>query len=269
VPSQFIRRLAGVDPDQAIDVLATMTKAAQLRDRKLVIDRRTGRVDGIVGGDSYALVHSDSVLKFAKSASPDQTFGSGWIEGPFARWNLLSPRPADVGRGDLVHTGTTYENSINGDHSVRVTAYWSRLVCTNGMLRPAGDYSRQVLHRGSSDDVSHEVQKAALSLVGRHDVLLANMRQSDVGLLPPEGIRAVRQFIRSHGSARLDEAATTDAQQEAAQAGRAREEVTLWNFVNGVTAQQHSAPSLQRRRAIETLGLDLLTNFVVRSPSKN
>lgn len=50
---------------------------------------------------------------------------------------------------------------------------------------------------------------------------------------------------------------------EANRENRQEEEVTLWNFVNGITEAAHEAPSLHRKVEIESLGYRTLHKFGV------
>ena len=83
-------------------------------------------------------------------------------------------------------------------------------------------------------------------------------------LLDDGGIKAVRGFVshpKNGGSPALDNKVVKIAMEEAIDEGREEEEVTLWNFVNGVTASAKDAKTINRQTELEALGYRTLVRF--------
>jgi hypothetical protein len=264
MPVSFLKRLARIDEVLALDVVKEMIGAAfhSGPEKLLVLDAESKRVDGIVGAESYAPVSNDEVLGWAISSADDLGMSEGWLCGPTMRVTCVSEqRKAEPLPGDVVRMGMTLENSIHGDCSAKVADYVFRLKCSNGMVARDNKHSTRIRHVG---DVQFNVQKAIVEAVQRVESVVPYMAAAAGKLLSPEGIRSIRNWMTNPkvgGSPALDNKATQGAMNEAQDEGRDAEAVTLWGFVNGITAQAKSAKSIGRQTDIEALGYRTLVKF--------
>lgn len=264
VPVSFIKRLARIDETLALDVLEEMIGSSFYMgpDKSLVIDVREGRIEGIVGAATYAPVTSDEVVKWALSATPDLGMSQGWTFGPTMRMTCVSEqRIAEPIEGDIVRMGMTLQNAVHGDCSVKVSDYAFRLKCLNGMTAREHQHTETVRHVG---DVKFNVQKAIVGAADRSEHLAPYMKAAASKLLGPKGIKTVRQWIahpKNGGNPSLDNKVTMIAQEEAMDEGRPAEEVTLWNFVNGITASAKDAKTINRQTELEAFGYRTLVRF--------
>jgi len=164
-----------------------------------------------------------------------------------------------------VNLGISVENAINGNRSFLVDQYNERLVCTNGMLRRGRGHTSRIPHQG---DIELKAQQAVVQAADQAIEMVPLMRHSAERLMMPDDIRKARRVIgdTTRGGGRsLSATVVQSAMRESATEGRQAEEVTLWNFVNGVTEAAHSAKSLQRRVQIESLGFDLLRTVATQN----
>jgi hypothetical protein len=266
VPVKFIKSLAVMDPDQALDVMRTcIARVFHPRggEKCLVVDSDTERVDGIVSVKTYKPVPSADIFRYVMQAGPDIQVTNGWTSGPNMRFTVQSKARFDVNPvvGDVVSVGMSVESAINGDMSVRIADYAERLSCTNGMVSRDNERRAAIPHKG---EVDLAVQQAAVASVDRAAGMIPAMQRAATRILDVEEVLALRAFMRNSqvgGSKTLDIAATEQAQVEAKAEGRASDEVTLWGFVNGVTEQQHATKSIVSRQRIEALGLTMLHRF--------
>lgn len=263
-PVTFVKLLAKIEEALALDVVAAMIEGAfkQGKDKLLVIDTRFGRVEGIVGKDTYSPISHVDVWKYANTAMNDLEMSNGWLCGPQMRMTAIDPKkPVEPKKGDAVHFGATLGNAINGDGSCWVSDYFERLVCTNGMVARDKEHTERIEHRG---DVQYKVQEAVLKASTRSTLLGPAMHAAARTFLDAPGIKTIRTYLkegRNGGSPKLDVAVTQAAMQEAVKDSRAEEEVTLWDFVNGITEHAHTAKTLTRRTELEALGYRTLVRF--------
>jgi hypothetical protein len=263
-PVSFIKRLAKIDEELALRVLAEMIGSSFycLPDKQLVIDVREGRIDGIVGMDSYAHVSNAEVVEWALSATPDLGMSQGWTFGPTMRVTCISEqRKAEPVKGDIVKMGMTLQNAVHGDCSVKVSDYAFRLACLNGLVAREHQHTESIRHVG---DVKFNVQKAIVGAANRSEHMIPYMEAAAKTLLGPVGIKHIRKWVgdsKAGGSPSLDDKVTQIAQEEAHDEGRAPEEVTLWNFVNGITASAKDAKTINRQTELEAFGYRTLVRF--------
>jgi hypothetical protein len=166
-------------------------------------------------------------------------------------------------KGDIVKFGMSLHNWINGDGSVKACDYALRLACTNGMMARTGGHTESIRHTG---DVQMAVQKAIIRAAKRAKHMAPAMKAAATMYLDDEGIREVRRFIRdgkNGGSPALDNKATKIAQIEAQKEGREEYEVSLWNFVNGVTEIARDTGSVERKSELEGLAYKTLERYAV------
>ena len=145
-----------------------------------------------------------------------------------------------------------------------VSDYCERLVCTNGMVARQGNHSVRIPH--SVSDIEMDVQKAILAATERARQMIPLMDASARIYLDNKKIDSIRGYIankKNGGSASLDLDVVAKAIREAENEGRTETEVSLWNFVNGVTEAAHNAKSLQRRMEIESMGHKVLERYAL------
>jgi hypothetical protein len=264
IPVSFIKRFARISEGLALDVIAEMIGAAFYTgpDKQLVIDTREGRIDGIVGKDSYSHVSNAEVVEWALSATPDVGMSQGWLFGPKMRLTCVSEqRKAEPVKGDIVQMGMTLQNAVHGDCSAKVSDYAFRLKCLNGLVAREHQHTDTIRHVG---DAQFNVQKAIVAAASRAEHMAPYMKAAASKILAPNAIRAVRRWVanpKTGGSPSLDVKVTNIAQTEAMDEGRQKEEVTLWNFINGVTASAKDAKTINRQTELEAFGYRTLVHF--------
>lgn len=263
LPSRWCRQLAQRNEALAQEVLADHIAAfVGDADRQLVIDTSTNLILGLVGKESYHLIHHVEILDLALTA-PGFTFTNGWLYGGRARLTCVREgKGLEPQKGDIVRLGVNCENAINGDRGVHITDYAERLVCTNGMVRKDGAHRETIWHTNA--DIHYSVPKAVVRAAKRSEAMAPLIERAATLHLDAEGHRRIGAFLGSPahgGNARLLETATKSAVQYAVQAGRDDDDLTLWDCVNGVTEAAHAAPSLNRRTELEALGFQLLEEF--------
>lgn len=264
LPVRFIKTLARHAEHLAIEVIEEVLRHQfhDGSDKLLVIDTRCGRVEGIVGKESYSPIDHMDVIDYTLTANTALEFTNGWLSGPVMRMTSAAKnKPVEVKKGDVMLIGTNIENAMHGDRSVRISDYVERVECTNGMMARDHLGMARIVHQG---DVEYKVQKAVLECANRAQQLVPTMRAATRYILNEEEIRSIRSFIvdpKNGGSPRTDRKATNGAMDEAEKEGRKEEEVTLWNFVNGITASAHDTDSLQQKTEIEALGYRTLVKY--------
>jgi hypothetical protein len=263
-PVAFVKRLAKIDEALALDVVRTMIEKMFKRgpEKMLVVDAKQNLINGIVGKDSYSSLANAHVLDYAMSSDTEMEFCEGWLAGPNMRFTTTTPKTvAEPNVGDIVNIGMSLESSINGDSSVKVSDFAFRLKCTNGLTARDSQHTERILHRG---DVEFNVQQAVVCSAARASQLKPMMDAAAKNFLGPEGVATIRQFIsnpKNGGSPSLDVKVVKNAMLEAKDEGRPEEEVTVWNFVNGVTQAAHDTKSLDRRLELEAVGYRTLAKF--------
>ena len=264
-PVSFVKSLAKDNEQLALDVLASRlrTKFHTGQEKLLVLDTRCGRVEGIVGKDSYSPISNLDVFDYTMTAAQGLEMSNGWVDGPNMRVTALQTRAAAIEpqKGDIVNAGISAENAIHGDAAVVIMDYLERLVCINGLRARDSEHMERIVHRG---DVEYHTQKAVVTSAARAELLAPAVKAAANHFLDDKSIDSIRTYLRSPrngGSESLDASATRLAVREAVKEGRGTEEVSLWNFVNGVTESAHEAPSLPRRNEIESLGYRTLVRF--------
>ena len=85
-------------------------------------------------------------------------------------------------------------------------------------------------------------------------------------LLEPEvdAIRKWLQHSKNGGSSSLDVKVVKSAMREALNEGKPEGEISLWNFVNGITEAAHDTDVLARRVELEAMGYKALVRFGVK-----
>ena len=261
MPSGFIKRVAKVDEQLALDLISSQLSTTFRRGgtKSFVVDTRSKRIEGIVGRDSYSPLSNLDALNFSMSAENGLEFSGGWLSGPNMRLTTVNRlKPVEPTEGDIVNLGSAISNSIHGDSSVRIAAYCERLVCLNGMTRRDRGYGAVIPHRG---DVELNVQRAVVQCAENSQQFVRLMEYAAERFLTGDEIKTIRRFLsdtRNGGNPTIERSVLTRAQQEAQNEGRDSVSVTLWNFVNGTTSCAREAKSIQRRAEIEELGSKLL-----------
>jgi hypothetical protein len=120
-------------------------------------------------------------------------------------------------------------------------------------------------HHGEAQSLTHLMQRAIVEVVSDADAVQDAWHRSARHLLLPPEIRQVRSWLSDAsvgGSTKLDNAVVKKAQQEATDEGRAAEEVSLYNFINAVNFQAHTAPTISKKLRIESMAMAGLQKFV-------
>lgn len=267
LPSLWLRQLAKRNDALALQIVQEHIDAQlPVADRQLVIDTESNLVLGIVGRDSYHLLHNLDIFEWVMSAAKGGdgcTLTNGWLDGGHMRLTALRDNLViEPQRGDIVRVGLNLENAVNGDSRVHVTDYGERLVCTNGLVSRVGAHCQSIRHTNA--EIHYTVPEAIMRAADRSAAMKPLVETAARLLLDDDGHRRVGRFIESPqhgGNTRLLQAATQVAVQYAQQAGRAEDEISLWDYTNGVTETAHAAPSLKRRTEIEALGYNLMERF--------
>lgn len=264
VPSAFIRRFAQIDEAQALDVMETLINRVFHggQGKSLVIDSRTGIVDGIVGAETYAHIPNQDALSYLLTAAPGLVMTQGWLTGPNMRAVAVTKdKPVEAKKGDIVHFGVNLENAIHGDRSLKVNSYFERLVCENGATCTEREGTVAVIHRG---DIAFNTQSAVVKVAAQSEEMIELVQSAPHYLMLDKDIRSMRSFLRDTaqgGNQTLDTTVTKEAQNEAAKENRPPEETTLWNWHNAITAHAKTAPSVNRRVELEAIGYKALVRF--------
>ncbi len=264
IPVRFIKDLAKHNDALALEVIEAMLRYRfhSGQDKVLVLDTRCERIEGIVGKETYTPISHQDVIEFALTANPALDFTNGWLSGPHMRMTAAAKtKPVEAKKGDVVLIGSSLQNALNGDRAVRVHDYAERLDCTNGMTSCENLGWNRIVYQG---DVEFKVQEAVVRSAGRAQQLVPIMQASTQFFLDDKGIRSIRRFIvdtKNGGNPKLDRKATAEAQKQACKEGREPEEITLWNYINGITSTAHDEDSIQRKQEIEALGYRTLVRF--------
>jgi hypothetical protein len=110
-------------------------------------------------------------------------------------------------------------------------------------------------------DAEFEVQKAIVKSAQRAEAIAPMLVQAAGRLLTANEVRAVKRFVsdpQNGGSPKLDHQVTQVAMVEAVKEGRDEAEVTLWNFVNGITQLAKEPKSVHRMVELEGLAFKTL-----------
>jgi hypothetical protein len=264
VPVSFIKNLAKINDSLALEVIEEVLRVLFHRgqEKQLVIDTRNNRVEGIVGKESYSPISHSDVIEFAFSANPALSFTNGWLSGPIMRMTATTKeKPAEPKPGDVTLFGVNIENAIHGDRSVKIADYAERLKCTNGMVARECGYSTRVRHVG---DVDFNVQRAVLASATKSEELAKFIDYSAARVLDENEVENIMRYLadpKNGGGPKFEAVVRDIAVEEASGEGRPEGEITLYNFVNGVTQAAHTAKNLQRKTEIEAMGYTTLVRF--------
>jgi hypothetical protein len=261
MPVRFINRLSVVNEGLALEVVEqALTSFFHTKsDRLVVLDTERNVIEGVVSKDSYTPIPHQQVMDYALSANPALGFTNGWLWGTRMRMTAVADcKPVEPVKGDIVKLGVNLENALNGDRSVVVSDYAERLSCTNGMTCLDRLGCTWIKHEG---DMEYKVGKAVMACAGRVELMAPAMARATKYILDLEGVKAVREYLKEMRSPRFMEVITIEAMEEAKKEGRDETELTLWNFVNGVTSTAKVAKSIHTRVELEGLGYSTLVRF--------
>lgn len=262
VPLKFINSLSAIDSEQALDVLETMISAYlhSGSGKKLMVDTRYDRVEGIVGADTYSEFSNKAAVDYLLSAVPGLELSTGWLCGPSMRASAISKqKTTEVMKGDILRVGVSVENAVHGDRSLKVREYSERLVCTNGMTAVQDGSFAQIIHRG---DIHFAAAQAIVQAATKAENMIMAAGIAAKRFMFANDVRQVRDFVRTKSTQSMEVAVVKGAQEEAEKEGRQPEETTLWNWVNAITEQAHGMPTIQRRVAVEGLGHTVMFRFL-------
>ncbi len=262
-PVSFIKALSRRNPRLALEAVSEMVASMFNGDANLlIVDSRDNLVSNIVGKDGYNPTTTADILEWTLSAG-DYEMTNGWVCGPHSRFTVVAPKSDfEPRKGDIVHHGVSVNNALYSD--VEIGSYFERLVCTNGMTARDAQSSQRVSHAGNLEDLQIAIQAALVGVTAHAHVLQNASMQAASHLMLAQQVRAVRNWIReptNGGGQRLDTQVVTKAIQEAKDEGRAEDEVTLWNFVNGINYQAHAATALNKRVSLESMAHNALLKF--------
>jgi hypothetical protein len=263
LPTVWLKQLAKRNDALALQIVQEHIDAhIPGAERQLVVDTEHGHVLGLVGKNSYHLVHNFDIFDWAMS-SRGFKFSNGWLSGGRMRLTCLRDNfVIEPQKGDVVRVGMNCENAINGESRFNITDYCERLVCTNGMVSRQGAHTTSLRH--TSPNLHELVPDAILAASTRSESMKPLIDVSAKVMLDEDGHRRIGRYIENPnngGSPKLLSAATTVAVQYARMMGRDEDDISIWDYVNGVTETAHTAPSLKRRTDIETLGFKVLERF--------
>lgn len=264
VPVAFLKRVSKFDHDLTSDILESCLRAYWRKaPRKLVVDRRTNRIDGIVGEESYGKYDNVRAYKDARTAIPGVDLTNGWVSGTQMRAAFVrGDKPVEPEKGDIVRIGINIENSMSGECSLLVCDYSEVLKCTNGMTARDADHSVRLIHRG---DIEGDVTKALVQIAHHMDDIVPLMMEAATRHLKPIQVGEIASWLGSKengGNATLKESVIIKANMLARDADRAGD-VTLWDVTNAVTFQAHQTQSLKRKGELENLGYRTLLRYGV------
>lgn len=270
LPRSWIETLARRNEALALEVVAESLETMLCRDtsKVLVTDTRTGIVHAVVDRDSYNLVTNEAVLDLALSSMKNAKLNRAFVDGASVRITIVDPlNIAEPKVGDVVRMGTDITTDIGADAIVTARTYNERLRCLNGMTVT----DRALVQRLSArQDVAADLPDMLLSTVTNGKQLGPMMRESAKLYLDEHGIDRMTGYLANPqfgGNNTLLMDAVKGAQAEAVQDSRDEGELTLWDFVNGVTAAAKNARTLNRRIELEGMGYRVMTHFVGRTNS--
>lgn len=269
VPPAFLFTLARRNEALAQEVLRDAVGALDKQDLCMLVDTHTGRVDGFTT-KPYVSVSNAEAMDMAMSAAQEGTLTGGWVSGTMARATLVTADAHDVRRtqskvGDIMRAGFEITNDIGIDGATAITDYVHRLRCGNGMLSTETKGCARIAHVATGEGTQHRVAAAIVKASSRSVQMVDLSRSAAQLFFDVPLLRYAQSFVSNPangGSTTLLKSAATTATREAINDGRAPGEICLWDFVNGVTEAAKSAPSLARRRALESLGHRLMVNVL-------
>ena len=209
-----------------------------------------------------------------------RTFGTELrITLPLLRHKHSTPVRGAGGKGtDVSWVGVEARNGLSGECSVGVRTLIHRLVCANGMVRPAADNKRRISHTGGQSKLDEKVRRilgtatddlgntvswlkvlgnrvfSAQDLAGDRESLKL-VRQMLVDL--EDGSRWSRKLVQRRKEDRLpmvlNEMATTMAGRLSGEVWRSqyRSNATWWDFLNIFTEAAQKCGSLEKQSHVE------------------
>lgn len=265
LPRSWVDALARRDESLALDVVAESLSSMLQRDedKVMVVDARTGIVHAIVDRHSYNLVSNENVLDLALSASRRVQLNRAFVDGPNLRLTIVDPTNiAEPKVGDVVRIGTDLVTDLGAETLVTARAYNERLRCLNGMTVRDRAYVQKLSAR---NDVEADLPDVIMRTATRGKALGPMMAESARLFLDEQGAERMTDYLsnpRHGGSSTLLSDAVAGAQAEARQDDRDEGELTLWDFVNGVTSAAKNARTLNRRVELEGMGYEVMAHFV-------
>lgn len=264
LPVSYVEALARRDEALALRVVseALMSMLCRAEGKVLVVDTRENHVQAIVDRESYNLVSNETVLDLALSAGDDVQLNRAFLEGPNARITVVDhTRIVRPQVGDVVRAGTDLTTHTGSENIVIAQTYTERLKCKNGLVAREKGFTERISARTDVCDVLPDV---ILRAIGRSEQLGPLMMRSATTLLDEKGIDRMTDYLQNPkmgGSHSLLVQAVAGAQREAQESGRDSGELSVWDFVNGVTDAAKTARSLNRRIELEAMGYRLMADF--------
>lgn len=265
LPVSYVESLSCRDEALAMDVVAEALRSMLHRDERkvMVVDTRTKVVHAFIDRESYDVLPNETILDLAMSAGRDIEMTRGFLDGPNVRvtvvdrTNIVAPK-----LGDVVRMGTDLTTNLGAENLIAVHAYNERLKCANGMV---------VRERGSSErvsarhDVAAELPDVMVRSINQGALVGPLMQKSANTVLDEAGIGRMTTYLsdpKTGGNRRLVAEVVASAQREARDDQRDENELTVWDFVNGVTEAARNSRTLNRRVDLEGMGYKVMAEFV-------
>lgn len=265
LPRAYVDSLARRNESLAVEVVseALVSMLHRNETKVMVVDNRSNVVHAIIDRDSYNLVSNETVLDLALSASPHASLSRGFVDGPNVRITVTDPNDTTEPQvGDIVRIGTDLTTHLGEESFLKASAYNERLRCMNGMTVRDRAYVETL---GARRDVASELPEVLLRTVRRGKLVGPLMKRSAQIFLDEKGIDAMIDELSDPskgGSTSLLKEVTEGAVSEARHDDREDCELSVWDFVNGLTSAAKNARTLNRRIVLEGKGYQVMAKFV-------
>ena len=198
---------------------------------------------------------------------------------PLSRYEHCTSVEGSGGEGaDVSFVGVEARNGLSGECSVSVRALVFRLVCANGMIRTAADYSQRISHTGGQSKLDAEVKKILGTATDGLRSTLAWLQDLGGRVFDAEALVGDRESLRivgqmledlnggsywgrrlvkgqNEGCLRrvLEEMAVDMAGPLSGEVWRSpyRSNATCWDFVNIFTEAVQNSGSLEKQLRVE------------------
>lgn len=262
VNSKTMNRLVQIDPDAGLAMMSSvMETTLQSKRYRAVVDRRHSRIDAVVGNDFQLVAPADHIGQ-AIAFETGMKITRGTIRGRFASAAFVSPKSevtVDTKRGDVMQFGAVIRTAADADASLSAQAYLYRLRCLNGAMSEAAGESIRIPHRG--DDFYERALEGVVGVFSSGAQYVDRMKFASQHLLDISQLRQLHKAVIAEGGEALAGAVIPNAKREAEQDGLAEGDMSLFNYVNGITYAGHTARNEKARSDVETLGLNVLRTF--------
>lgn len=151
------------------DLLAQRSIQDKLKTLELIIDESENMILGIVsksyvGYSNYQFLNDIKSLLCQKNN--DLSFESGYSINTQLNLRFTLKKKVGVIKGiggkgkDVTNLGFQFKNSMVGNSSVNINFFLLRMICTNGLVVPAGLAVNRIFHSGKQNSFSKRLEKA-------------------------------------------------------------------------------------------------------------